>query len=41
MTAAAELGILLNIRIIPYREDDTDNTDDEKDRDEDGLIPWS
>jgi hypothetical protein len=39
MTAAAELWIFLNERIISYREDYADNADDEQDRDEDGLVP--
>ena len=41
MTAAAELRILLNIRIIPDRENYADDADDEQDRDEDGLVPGS
>jgi hypothetical protein len=41
MTTAAELRIFLNIRIIPYRENDADNADDEQDRDKHGLVPGS
>src|SRR5512139_2179556 len=41
MTAAAESGIFLNVRIISYCEDNADDADDEQYRDKDDLVPGS
>ena len=41
MTAAAELRIFLNIRIISHSENDSDNAYDKQDRNKDDLVPGS
>jgi hypothetical protein len=41
MTAVAELGVLLDIVIIPDSKHDTQDRDNEHEGDENSLVPWA